>query len=102
MEVTDAPPERAHPEVTMNPLHTFQITAHESGFVDVREYNAGTVIWLRRKTQDPISKTHQRICMDSLTASATVYWTDSLGKADSKTFRAPNLLREWLAKDLVR
>jgi hypothetical protein len=82
-------------------LKTFQAAAHEGGFVDVRECEDGTVLWLRRETPDIGSKTHQRICMDSLTASATVYWMNNLGKVESKTFRAASLLREWLALDPV-
>lgn len=86
----------------MNRLRLFQAAAHESGFVNVNEHLAGTVLWLTRKTPDPTSKAHQRICMDTLTFSATVYWVDSQGKSASKTFRKPLELLEWLALDQVR
>jgi hypothetical protein len=40
--------------------------------------------------------------MDSVTNSVTVYWTTSLGKVESKTFRTATDLREWLASQAVR
>jgi hypothetical protein len=78
-------------------LQEFQAAAHESGFVDVRECNEGTVLWLKREIPDMATQTRERICMDSLTASVTVYWTSNTGKPDSKTFRTASDLREWFA-----
>ena len=85
----------------MERLQAFQAVAHESGFVDVQECDDGTVLWLRRETQDAATQTHQRICIDSLTNSVTVYWTTSDGRMDSKTFRTASGLQEWLAPDPV-
>ena len=85
----------------MRRLRPFQVAAQESGFINARAHEDGTVLWLSRQTPDPASSTHQRICMDTLTVSATVYWTDSRGNAASKTFRKPQALKEWLAKDPV-
>jgi hypothetical protein len=86
----------------MNRLRTFQAAAHESGFVNEKPRHDGTVLWLRRETSDPKSKTHQRICMDTLTVSATVYSVDSRGNPSSKSFRQPLALKEWLALDQLR
>ena len=41
-------------------------------------------------------ETHQRMCMDSLTNSVTVYWMTIPGKLNSKTFRDVPELQEWL------
>jgi len=78
-------------------LQEFQSAAHESGFVDVRECNEGTVLWLKREVLDRPTQTRERICMDSMTNSATVYWTSNTGKPDSKTFRTASDLRDWFA-----
>jgi hypothetical protein len=51
---------------------------------------------------DAKSQIHPQICMDSLTVSATAYWTDSQGNPASKSFRKPSALKEWLAMDPVR
>jgi len=78
-------------------LQEFQNAAHESGFVDVRECNEGTVLWLRREIPDMAAQTPEGICMDSVTNSVTVYWTSNTGKPDSKTFRTASDSREWFA-----
>ena len=83
-------------------LRPFQAAAQENGFVHARGSEDSTVQWLTRQTPDTTSKTHQRICVDSLTASATVYWTDSQGNVASKSFRRPLALKEWLAMDSLR
>ena len=88
-----------HREITMERLQAFQAVAHESGFVDVQECDDGTVLWLRRETLDAATQTHQRICIDSVTNSVTVYWTTSDGRTDSKTFRTAPGLQEWFGSD---
>ena len=86
----------------MEGLQSFKAIAHDSGFVGLEESESGTVLWLRRQSPDAATNTHQRICMDSVTNSVTVYWTTSLGKVESKTFRTAAGLREWLASQAVR
>ena len=86
----------------MHRLRPFLIAAEESGFVHVRECHNGTVLWLNRHTPDASSQAHPRICMDSLTVSATAYWTDSQGNPASKSFRKPLALKEWLAMESAR
>lgn len=81
----------------MDTLQAFQAAAHKGGFVESEGSEDGTVLWLRRQAQDGLTKTHQRICLDSITNSATVYWMSSLGKVDSKTFRTAAGLQEWFA-----
>jgi len=79
----------------MEKLQAFQTAARESGFVEVKQSTEGTVLWLRRSTPATARDTHQRMCIDSMTNSATVYWMTVLGKLSSKTFRAVPALQDW-------
>ena len=79
----------------MDKLQAFQTAAHEGGFVEVNESAEGTVLWLRKRTPDTARETHQRMCIDSLTNSVTVYWMTLPGKVSSKTFRGVPALQEW-------
>jgi hypothetical protein len=76
-------------------LKAFQTAAREGGFVKVSESGGGNVLWLRKSAPDRVTETHQRMCIDSLTNSVTVYWMAAPGKVDSKTFRAVPALQEW-------
>jgi hypothetical protein len=80
----------------MEELQTFQAAARECGFVAAEEFKDCTVLWFRKTAQDAPSGTHQRLCLDSMKRSATVYWTNPRGLTDSKTFRSVDALREWL------
>ncbi len=79
----------------MEKLQAFQTAALQGGFVEVKESAGGTVLWLRKNTPDTARETHQRMCIDSLTNSATVYWMSVPGKLNSKTFRGVPALQEW-------
>jgi hypothetical protein len=79
----------------MEDLQALQAAARESGFVAAEESKDGTVLWFRKVTPDASNRTHQRLCLDSLTKSATVFWTNAQGQTDSKTFRSATTLREW-------
>jgi hypothetical protein len=81
----------------MEKLQALQAAAREGGFVQVEESEEGTVLWLRREKSDVATKTHQRICIDSVSNSLTVYWMSTPGKIDSKTFRNVPSLQEWFA-----
>jgi hypothetical protein len=81
----------------MEKLQEFQTAAREGGFVTVEECDEGTILWLRKQTSDAVTKTHQRICIDSQSKILTVYWMTALGKVDSKTFRSASSLQEWFA-----
>jgi len=85
----------------MDELQAFQAAARESGFVAVEESKDGTVLWFRKAVPDPSNGTHQRLCLDSMTKSATIYWRNVRGLTESKTFRSVAELREWLSGILV-
>ncbi|HXC48954.1 MAG TPA: hypothetical protein VNU20_11745 [Candidatus Sulfotelmatobacter sp.] len=76
-------------------LQAFQTAARESGFITAEESSDGTVLWFRKVTPDASTGTHQRLCLDSMTKSATVYWTNARGLTESKTFRNVAAWREW-------
>jgi hypothetical protein len=80
----------------MEELQLFQAAARECGFVMAEESKDCTVLWFRKTVPDPSTGTHQRLCLDSMTRSATVYWTNVRGLTDSKTFRSVAALREGL------
>jgi hypothetical protein len=77
----------------MGNLQEFQEVARKHGFVDVEETEDGTVLWLRRPTADA----EDRMCIDSVTNSATVFWETIPWKINSKTFRVVSALEEWFA-----
>ena len=81
----------------MEKLQALQAAAREGGFVQVEETEGGTVLWLRKEKSDAATKTHQRMCIDSMSNISTVYWMTALGKIDSKTFRNAPSLQEWFA-----
>jgi hypothetical protein len=78
----------------MEDIQTFQAAAHASGFVEVNASQEASVLWLRKKASDAAKETHQRMCIDGLTRSATVYWVSEPGKVMSKTFREVSALQE--------
>jgi hypothetical protein len=80
----------------MDELQTFQVAARESGFVTAEESKDGTILWLRKITPQASTGAHQRMCLDTVTKSATVFWINSRGATESKTFRSAAMLREWL------
>lgn len=80
----------------MQRLQGFQTVARQGGFVMVNETAEGTVQWFRKNTPDTARETHQRMCIDSLTNSVTVYWMPVPGKVSSKTFRGVPALQEWI------
>lgn len=85
----------------MESLQAFQIAAREGGFVEVNESAQGTVLWLRKDTPDTVRETYQRMCIDSMTNSVTVYWMSVPGKLNSKTFRGVPALQEWFELKLA-
>jgi hypothetical protein len=73
-------------------LKEFQDLAHQNGFVDVEETEDGTVLWLKK----PTNNAEDRMCIDSMTNSVTVFWATIPWKINSKTFRQVAALQEWL------
>jgi len=82
----------------MEKLQAFQTAARQGGFVAVNESAEGTGLWFRKKTPDMARETHQRMGIDSLTNSVTVYWMTVPGKVSSKTFRGVPALQEWFER----
>lgn len=81
----------------MQGMKDFQAAAVESGFAEVNDAEEGRVLWFRNATPDAGSAVHKRLCVDSLTNSATVFWeTGPSAKLNSMTFRTASALRAWL------
>jgi len=78
----------------MEKLKAFQDLARTNGFVDVEETDDGTVLWLKKPTENA----EDRMCVDSLTNSVTVFWATMPWKINSKTFRAVYALQEWFTQ----
>jgi hypothetical protein len=83
--------------MTMQGVKDFQSVARESGFVEIGEADEGSVLWFRNATADAGSAVHKRLCVDSLTNSATVFWETVPAKLNSMTFRTASALRTWLS-----
>jgi hypothetical protein len=77
----------------MEKLKAFQEVARKNGFLDVEETEDGTVLWLRR----PTANAEDRMCIDSASNSATLYWATIPWKINSKTFRVVSALEQWFA-----
>ena len=80
----------------MERLQAFQAVARERGFVELNESEDGTVLWLVKDAQGATSEVHQRMCIDSITDSVTIFWMTAPGRLKSKTFRGVPALLEWL------
>ena len=77
-------------------VDAFQIAAREGGFVADIGMGEGTVQWLRKIPLPMARNTHQRMCIDTMTSSVTVYWVEVPGGLNSKTFRDVTALQEWI------
>ena len=77
----------------------FQAAAREGGFVELKKSEDGTVHWFGKNDLRTAPQTEQRICIDMLTDSATVYSRSTEGRVDSRTFRGVSHLREWMMLD---
>jgi len=86
----------------MGRFRKFQAAARECGFVEMKSSGDGSVLWFGKNTSQPDQQPNQRICIDRLTNSATVYFTTPRGAVDSKTFRAVTNLQEWMASEPSR
>jgi hypothetical protein len=76
----------------MQALQDFQTAARENGFVEIGESEGGSALWFRNSTPDVGSMVHKRLCLDSLTNSAIVFWETVSTKLNSMTFRSPSPL----------
>jgi hypothetical protein len=86
----------------MGRFRKFQTAARECGFVELKSSGDGSVLWFGKNTSQPDKQPDQRLCIDRLTNSATVYFTTPRGTVDSKTFRAVSNLQEWIASEPSR
>jgi hypothetical protein len=81
----------------MHKLQEFQCAARENGYAAVNEFECGNTVWLRKAAPDVGTDVHKRLCIDSLTDSATVFWQSGSTNVNSKTFRSASSLRDWFA-----
>jgi hypothetical protein len=79
----------------MNKHHDFQAAARENGYIEANVCGGGSAIWFRKASPDHGTEVHRRLCIDSLTGSATVFWQTVPAKLNSKTFRTVSSLRAW-------
>jgi len=81
----------------MEKLQEFQVAARGDGFVEVNDGEDASVAWFRNELPDAETNVHKRLCIDSLTSSATVYWETAGAKLNSKTFRTASSMKAWLS-----
>ena len=86
----------------MEKLHDFESAARENGFIEVDESEEETTVWFRKATPDTDTDVHNRLCVDSQTNSATVFWASLPWKINSKTFRSVSALQEWFASRFAK
>jgi hypothetical protein len=79
----------------MTKLQQFESAARENGYVEINEYDEGNAAWFRKATPDAGTDVHKRLCIDSLTDSATIFWQTAPKKLNSKTFRTVSSLKDW-------
>jgi hypothetical protein len=79
----------------MRTFQQFQAVTRDLGFTREKTCDGGTVLWLTRKPVDDSLRPPERICIDSLTNSVTVYLPSKGGRMAARTFRSPSSLQEW-------
>jgi len=84
--------------VIMEKFVEFQNVARKQGFIDEEKTKDGTVLWLKKATSDA----EDRMCIDSLTNSVTVFWATIPWKINSRTFRSVAALEEWFMSSATR
>lgn len=76
-------------------IQAFRMAARENGSDEIKENIKGSIVWLRKATPDVGTDVHRRLCIDSITDSATVFWQTVPAKLNSKTFRTVSDLKNW-------
>jgi len=79
----------------MDKLQEYQVAARSDGFVEVADGDDANVAWFRSELPDRNSTVHKRLCIDSLTSTATVYWETDGAKLNSLTFRTVSSMKAW-------
>jgi hypothetical protein len=87
--------ESKHNGEPMNKHQVFQSAARENGYTEANVYGGGSAVWFRKATPDQGTEVHRRLCIDSITGSATVFWQTVPAKLNSKTFRSVSSLKAW-------
>ncbi len=67
--------------------NSFRSAVRENGFIEVGESHDGSAAWFRKAMPDANTSVHKRLCIDSLTNSAPVFWETAPTQLHSKTFR---------------
>src|ERR1700751_4530622 len=80
----------------MDKLQEFQVAARRDGFVEVPDGDDANVAWFRNELPDRNTNVHKRLCIDSLSSCATVYWETDGAKLNSLTFRTVSSMKAWL------
>jgi hypothetical protein len=86
----------------MEKLQEFQTAARVDGFVEVNDGDDENVAWFRNELPDSGTNVHKRLCIDSLSGSATVYWETDGSKLNSKTFRTVSSMKAWFSSNAAR
>jgi hypothetical protein len=79
----------------MKTVQQFRLAVRENGFIEVGESRDGSAAWFRKATPDSKTSIHKRLCIDSLTKSATVFWESPPTHMHSKTFRDAKSMEDW-------
>jgi hypothetical protein len=79
----------------MGKLQEFRTAARQNGYAETNEYQAGSIVWLKKPKPHAGTDLHERLCIDSVTDSATVFWQSAPRKLNSKTFRSVASLTDW-------
>jgi hypothetical protein len=79
----------------MDRIQDFQAAAYAGGFIELNECADGTVLWLRKSPPGTNRDTHQRMCIDRVTNSVTIFWMNAPGKVSARTFRNVPALQQW-------
>jgi hypothetical protein len=75
----------------MDKFEAFEAAARRGGFIEAEGSEAGA-LWLKKPTADA----EDRIRIDTVTNSATVYWATIPWKINSRTFRDASALQTWI------
>ena len=79
----------------MDKLQEFQVAALGDGYVEVADGGDVNVAWFRNELPDRNTNVHKRLCIDSMTSTATVFWETDGAKLNSLTFRSVSSMKAW-------
>jgi hypothetical protein len=80
-------------------IQKLQMTAIASGFEKTTVSSDGTAVWLSRPAKGD-GAIQTRICIDSITRSATTFWSTDRKSYQGKTFRTSEEMQVWLTHNL--